>query len=120
MIETTILPSKGIVIVEPDGALSASDFEKLTEAVDAYLEGHAKLQGLMIHIATFPGWEDFEGFIGHMRFVRDHHQEIEKVALVTDTKFADILPKIAQHFVSAEIKRFPYAEKGAGLSWLED
>jgi hypothetical protein len=119
MIEQTINPSKGIVIVQPKSALSAEDFVVLSEAVDAYLASHQKLKGLMIYTDDFPGWEDFEGFIGHMRFVRDHHQEIEKVAIVSDAKVANTLPKLAQHFLRAEIKTFAYSAFDDAEKWLE-
>ena len=119
MIEQTINPSKGIVIVQPKSALSAEDFVVLSEAVDAYLASHEKLNGLLIYIDDFPGWADFEGFIGHMRFVRDHHQEIGKVAIVSDAKVAKTLPKLAQHFLTAEIKTFAYSAFDDAENWLE-
>lgn len=119
MIEQTIIPSKGLVILKPLSALTKDDFIALTESVDAYLESHDKLNGLMIYVKEFPGWEDFEGFVGHMRFVRDHHQEITKLALVTDTKLASSMPKLAQHFIRAEIKNFAFSEYDEGLEWLE-
>lgn len=119
MIEQTIIPSQGIVILKPQSALTKDDFIALTESVDAYLESHEKLNGLMIYAEEFPGWEDFDGFIGHMRFVRDHHQEIAKVALVSGAQFASSLPKLAKHFVRAEVKNFDFSDYEAGLKWLE-
>jgi len=119
MIEQTINPSKGIVIVQPKAALSAEDFVVLSEAVDGYLASHQKLKGLMIYSDDFLGWENFEGFIGHMRFVRDHHQKIEKVAIVSDAKVAKSLPKLAKHFLKAEIKTFAYSAFDVAEKWLE-
>ena len=118
MIEQSINPSKGVVIVEPKSALSAEDFVMLSGAVDAYLASHQRLEGLMIYTEDFPGWEDFEGFIGHMRFVRDHHQEIGKVAIVSDAKVAQVLPKLAQHFLKAEIRIFAYEAFDDAEKWL--
>ena len=45
----------------------------------------------------------------HLRFLRDHHKHIKKVAgrLVTDSPFGDAAEHIASHFVAAEIKHFP-------------
>lgn len=118
MINLTLNHPEGIAIVEPDDALSAADFEQLTATVDAYLTQHESLNGLLIHTREFPGWESFAGFISHMKFVRDHHEAISHVALVTDSKLANIAPRLAQHFVSAEVKAFPFAERDAALSWI--
>ena len=118
MITHKILADHAIAVVEPSGPLSAEDFSELTNAVDAYLETHESLKGLLIHTQVFPGWEDFEGLIGHIKFVKDHHQRIQKVALVSDSKMASIAPRLASHFISAEVKSFDYNSGDEALSWL--
>ncbi len=67
---------------------------------------------------AFPGWEDFEGFIGHIKFVRDHHRKIRKVAFASDSKMASLAPRLATHFVSAEVKSFDYGSYDEALAWL--
>jgi hypothetical protein len=118
MITHKILADDAITIVKPTGPLSEEDFTELTETVDKYLESHDSLKGLLIHTKQFPGWEDFEGLIGHIKFVRDHHQKIKKVALVTDSSMASMAPKLANHFVSAEVKSFEYDRIDDALTWL--
>lgn len=39
----------------------------------------------MIQAGSFPGWESFAALVSHMRFVRDHHRSIGKVAAVSDS-----------------------------------
>ena len=119
MIKQQLIEEQGLAIVEPQGPLSEEDFSALTVAVDHYLESHKKLSGLLIRAEHFPGWENFQGFIHHMKFVKDHHKKIEKVALVTDTKMASILPRLADHFVSAEVKAFHYADYDDALAWIQ-
>jgi hypothetical protein len=53
-----------------------------------------------------------------MRFVKDHHRKIGKVALVTDSKAAAVAESLAKHFVSAQIKHFDFTEKEQALVWL--
>ncbi len=38
----------------------------------------------MIKTGHFPGWEDLDAMLQHFRFVREHHNQIRRVALVTD------------------------------------
>jgi hypothetical protein len=119
MISFQIIKDEGIVIVEPSGPLEHSDFEKLRAEVDAYIEENGSLNGLMIRTRSFPGWESFEAFIDHMKFIKGHHEKIRRVAVVTDSKVLAIGPGIAKHFVSAEIKHFVYDESDAARKWLQ-
>jgi len=120
MITFQILEEDGILIVEPSGPLSKDDFEQLTSAVDLHLARTGSLQGVMIHAKQFPGWKDFSGMVSHFRFVRDHHREIKKVALVSDGAFAEIAPKLAEHFVAADIKQFDFDDRDAALAWFQE
>jgi hypothetical protein len=54
----------------------------------------------------------------HFRFVRDHHRHIKRIALVTDIALAEVAERLAAHFVSAEIKRFPAGELDAAKRWI--
>jgi hypothetical protein len=118
MIKHEILTDDAIVIVEPSEPLSEDDFTGLTESVDEYLGSHDSLKGLLIHTSEFPGWEDFKGFIGHMKFVKNHHRKINKVALASNSRIASIAPKLTKHFVSAEVKSFDYEKSDDALTWL--
>jgi len=53
------------------------------------------------------------------RFVRDHHRKIRRIAVVSDSAFLPVAPKVASHFVSAEIRTFDAADRAAALDWLE-
>ncbi len=86
MIQYELLP-EGILIVTPEGPLEQADFVRLAQAVDPVIEAHGKLTGLMIYAEAFPGWKDFGGLVSHLKFVKDHHLRIQKVAAVTEAAF---------------------------------
>lgn len=119
MLEYTIMKPEGILVLKPNAALSQEDFAGLSASVDAYLADHDSLHGVLIQSESFPGWESFAGFTAHMRFVRDHQQRIERLALVTDSAVAPVAEAVARHFAAAEIRRFPFAEHEKALSWLK-
>jgi hypothetical protein len=119
MLRYELLPDEQLLIVSPDDSLTATDFEELARAVDPYIEEHGRLRGLMVYTKSFPGWDDFAGLIAHMKFVKNHHQYVERVAAVTDSNFLSVAPRIAKLFVQAEVKRFPFADKHAALAWLK-
>ena len=118
MIEYKILEEQGIVIVEPSGALQKQDFENLTRDVDAYLEKHGEISGLIVHAKSFPGWENFGAFVSHITFLKDHHKKIKRVAVVTDSTFMSVAPSIVKHFVSAQVKHFAYDELDDAEKWV--
>ncbi|BDS08116.1 hypothetical protein NT6N_31560 [Oceaniferula spumae] len=119
MITHKILTDEAVVVVIPNGPLTETDFVQLTADVDAWLATHQSLNGLLIYTKTFPGWEDFDGLLEHIKFVKDHHQKIGKVALVSDSKLATIAPRLAKHFIEAQIKTFGYDHYGSALAWLD-
>ncbi len=108
----------GVLTVRPEGKLEAQDFQALSEAVDPFIEEKGKLTGLIIETEKFPGWKEFAGMIEHVKFVRDHHREIARVALVTDSKIADVGQLLGKHFVKADIKHFPFKELESAKSWI--
>jgi stage II sporulation SpoAA-like protein len=107
---------EGILVVKPEGPLSADDFTTLASHVDAYLEQNGTLNGVLVIAKKFPGWKDFGALIAHLKFVRHHHQKIEKVAVVADGSFAKVMPHVASHFVHAQVKHFD--DEDAAREWL--
>jgi hypothetical protein len=118
MIHFQLYEDEGILVVTPSGPLKAEDFALLARSADRYIEEHGRLRGLMIYTDSFPGWSDFGALISHLRFVRDHHRSIARVAAVTDNGFLAVAQAVAAHFAGAEILHFDYDDKEAALAWL--
>ena len=119
MIQYDLLRDQGILILKPAGALRTEDFAALANAVDPYIEQHGDLKGLIVEAPSFPGWESFAAMLSHLRFVRDHHRKIRRIALVSDSTLLAVAPKIASHFVSAEVRTFDGGGRAAALAWIE-
>ena len=118
MIEHSLDPTRAVLHVRPKSALEKADFAQLAKTVDPYIEKHGSLAGILIEIAQFPGWDSLGAMAAHFRFVRDHHKKVKKVALVTDSKLGDVAPRLAAHFVAAEIRHFRAAELEAARAWV--
>ena len=112
---------EGILVLRPDGPLEASDFAVVRNLVDAYLAKSGTLRGVLIHADQgFPGWKDFAALVAHLKFVKDHHRQVENVAIVANGGVAAIMPSIANHFTQAQVKHFALAHEDAALDWLAD
>lgn len=112
-----LLPESGVIVVEVTGPLHAQDFDSVAMTADAWLEANQDLSGLVVHARTFPGWENIGSFLRHVRFVRDHHRRIRRIALAADSKLADVAPRLAEHFVQAEIQGFGFDELDRAIAW---
>lgn len=119
MIAFELSKETGVLIIQPKGALSADDFRNVSRTVDPYIQEKGNLTGLLIEAPSFPGWDSFGALIEHMKFVKDHHRKIDRVAAVTDSKVLAIAPKIAEHFAHPEFKVFGSGEKAQALAWLQ-
>jgi len=118
MIHHELLRGQGILVVTPEGPLEKADFEQLTQVVDSCVADQGELKGLMIYTEYFPGWRDFAALITHLKFVKEHHKQFTRVAAVTDDGFLSVMPRVADHFVHAQVRHFYYAERQEALAWL--
>ena len=119
MISFELLRDAGVLVLEPKSALSVEDFREISRMIDPHISEKGKLTGLLIEAASFPGWDSFGALIAHLKFVYDHHRNIDRVAAVTDAGFLKIAPKIAQHFAHPEIRVFASGERVKALEWLQ-
>lgn len=115
-----LLEEQGVLIMQPNGELEAADFERLSARVDPYLAEAGVLGGVMIVADHFPGWDDFAALTSHLRFVREHHKKIRRVALVTSDRLVSTVPRFASHFVDAEVRSFPMQQRDEALLWVGD
>jgi hypothetical protein len=119
MLDVELDREDGIATLTPHGKLAAADFSNLAAQLDPWIEAHGSLNGLLILAEGFPGWSEFAAFVSQVRFVRNHHRLIRRLAVVSDSGFLEIMPAISRHFVNAEIRHFPFDQKEEALSWLK-
>ncbi|TBW51253.1 STAS/SEC14 domain-containing protein [Marinobacter halodurans] len=118
MLKVTLDRDGGIAILEPDRALTREDFQYAANVIDPYIEAHDALKGLLVHVDTFPGWASFASMLHHLRFIRDHHRHIRRVALVTDSGVVNAAETLGSHLVAAAIRTFPADAMGEARRWL--
>ena len=106
MLSVKIDEVNGVAMLEPNGPLSKNDFESAAQVIDPYITKTGRLNGLIIHTQSFPGWDSFAALSSHLRFVKEHHKKISRIALVTDSAIGNLAEPVASHFVNAEIKLF--------------
>jgi len=107
-----------VATLQPEGPLSARDFESAAKTIDPLIEKSGKLNGVIIYTKSFPGWDSFAALVSHLRFVKSHHENVSRVALVTDSSLGKYAQPIASHFVKAEIRLFSYPDLEQATDWV--
>ena len=115
---------EGILALHPEEPLEAADFISITSQIDTYLAEHGKLRGVLIRAKSFPGWKDFAALLAHLKFLKEHIQRIEKIAIVADGTLAkvlpNILPSITNYFIHAQVQHFDSVREDAAWDWLRE
>ncbi|MEP6655502.1 MAG: STAS/SEC14 domain-containing protein [Myxococcales bacterium] len=112
-----LIPESGVIVAEVKSALRAQDFDALAVTADTWIEAHGDLRGIVIHTREFPGWENLGSLMSHVRFIRDHHRKVKRIALAADSPLASLMPRFVEHFVKAEVKAFNYNELESAIAW---
>jgi len=118
MLNTILNKDDAILILQPHGALKKEDFDNAVKVIDPFIEEQGKLNGVIIYSKTFPGWENFSAFNRHLKFIKNHHKKIKKLAFVTDSVVGDFGELVSSHFVAATIRNFDFNNLSAAKSWI--
>ncbi|RLL55917.1 STAS/SEC14 domain-containing protein [Mariprofundus sp. EBB-1] len=118
MIEVEMNIKHSVLTIRPVGPLSQHDFVKAAVLVDPLIAKNGDLTGIIIQAESFPGWHDFAALLEHFKFIRDHHQHVKKVAVVSDSSVLTIFPHIAAHFIRAELKHFHFDAYDEAMAWI--
>lgn len=76
MLNVQLDEANGIVTLVPEGPLEKGDFESAARQIDPLIEKPGTLNGLIVHVEHFPGWDSFGALVSHLTFVKGHHRTI--------------------------------------------
>jgi hypothetical protein len=118
MLTITDDETRNCFILQPTGTLTKRDLDALTERFNERVNATDRIPNLVVHTPSFPSWASLAALLRHLRFIRDHHRLIGKVALISDARALDLAPRLARHFVAAEIRHFPAGALDEALAWV--
>ena len=90
----------------PAGPLEAADVRALPGPVAIYPDQNRIPYRVWIWAISFSGWKDFAALLACLNSFKDHQQRNEIVAVVADGAIVDIMVKIANHFIHAQVRHF--------------
>ena len=116
MIKTEIISANALKIVAPD-KLKADDFHLIAPQIDALISRHGKIR-LLIDATGFNGWETIAAFENHAGFVKNHHQKVERIAIIAAHDWQRWLVGALRMFLHPDVKTYDVSHEGDALQWI--
>lgn len=110
---------KNVLYVKVIGKIEKGDFENIVRPeADFIIAEYGKIRGILIDTCDFDGWEDFPALLEHYGFIKEHMNDVYRIALIGDDTWQMILPAIANLLLDPEIKRFEPGEGQRAEDWI--
>ena len=98
------------------GKLVKSDYEALVPAVERLVQQHGKLR-LLVDMHDFHGWT--AGALWEdLKFDAKHFSDIERLAIVGETKWEKGMATFCKPFTTAKVRYFDRAQAATARDWL--
>jgi hypothetical protein len=113
-----LLPESGgnTIAVRVSGTLGDADYEAFLPRLEELIEEHGPLR-MLVDMHSFEGWEDSSTW-DDFAFGMKHCSDFERVALLADKIWEDLVPIHTEKLLEAEVRRFPLTSKETAWNWL--
>lgn len=105
-----------VVEVRLSGQLSRQDYESFVPQIERMINEHGNLD-LLVLMQDFHGW-DFGGLWEDTKFAFKHYGQIERMALVGETKWQRGMSYFCKPFTRASIRYFDFGQIEQARHWL--
>ena len=97
--------------------LNADDFQRLAPAIDTLIQQQGAIR-LLVDASHFGGWKNTAAFERHIGFVKDHHQKVERIAVMTGHDWQHWVIGTIRLFVHPEVRVYDKGEQNEALRWI--
>ncbi|MEH6527676.1 MAG: STAS/SEC14 domain-containing protein [Sneathiella sp.] len=108
-----------ILRAEVAGKIEVEDWDNVLKAIDPIVAEKGTVR-LFLDASDFAGWKDLDAARAHFTFVKLHHENVDRIALIVDHHWQGWLAGIAEIFVDTEIRTFEEDQKEVAESWLSN
>ena len=116
MIKTEVISANALKITVPE-KLKAEDVREIAPQIDALISEHGQIR-LLIDASRFGGWENVETFETHAKFIKSHHQKIERIAVIVAHDWQHWLIGAVRVFIHPEVRAFDKSDEIKALRWI--
>lgn len=117
MVELLNETHDNVIATKAKGKLAPADYKQLSPLVEETVKRHGRIRWLM-DLTEFEGWEPASVW-KEAKFDFQHFRDLEKVAVVGDSKWTQLLANVMDPLTPAEVKFFSPDERGVAKGWIE-
>lgn len=107
-----------ILVVRATGKLSKADYERFVPETERLISTYGKIR-ILIEMADFHGWE-MGALWEDIKFDVKHFNDIERLAIVGETRWEQAMATFCKPFTSATIQYFTVDQRNQALTWIRD
>lgn len=107
--------SDNVIGVKVIGKLTAADFIENVPEIEAIIARHGRVR-FLVDLTAFDGW-DWHAAWDDFAFGIRHWGDIEKMAVITDSRWEDLAANIAGALMHAEVKSYRLPEIEHAWEW---
>jgi len=107
-----------IVHIRLTGKLTGQDYEHFVPEVERLIKQYGKIRILM-EMHDFHGW-DAGALWEDIKFDLKHFRDIERLAMVGETKWQSGMATFCGPFTSAKIRYFELGQEEQAREWIDD
>jgi hypothetical protein len=117
MIEQITTQSPNILAFKLSGTLHDDDYARFVPVIDAAVEAHGKVR-IVAELVDFHGW-DVHAIWDDIKFAAGHYSSIERIAIIGDRKWEEMMATVCKPFTHATIQYFDESASDTAWSWIE-
>jgi len=104
--------------VHVSGKLTSADYEHFVPEFERLVGEHGKLR-VLFDMTDFHGW-NVGALWADTKFAVRHFADIERIAMVGETKWQHGMATFCKPFTKATVRYFDHAEAATARSWLDN
>ena len=118
MVESLEITTAGKFLhVKVTGKLTKESYEEFAPAVDAQIQEHGKIR-ILFEMHDFHGWTA-GAMWEDLKFDFKHWKDIERLAIVGESKWEKGMSVFCKPFTAAKIQYFDHTKMDEAKSWIE-
>lgn len=106
-----------LIEVNLSGKLTADDYDKFVPLTEERIKQYGSIR-LLVILNDFHGW-DAGALWDDIKFDVKHFKDIERLAIVGESKWEKGMAVFCRPFTSAEIKYFDHSEVESARQWIQ-
>lgn len=118
MIKKLSTSRENILEYEVDDKLTEEENVRVIDEIKVVLRKFGKAR-LLVKAEKMPQIE-LSAIDDRLKFAKDHLDQIEKYALVTDSDLAEYISKVSDKVVKVDIRQFAVDEEEMARSWIRE